>query len=560
MAKLWPDYLPAWVQKDPKRKAEVRVYKKLAKVLDDRFHVFYSTAWLRTDEYGNETDGECDFLIAHPEHGIVAIEVKGGQQVSYNPSNLRWVITGHDGQEHTIKDPVEQAVNSKHEIWRQLSGYGGWNNRTIQLAHGVILPNIGKIPYNLGPSRPAKVFCTAKEFRDDLRGWIGKRLNEGNKQKKGVAPLGADGIHALNKLLVRRFTLSFNIGAKISDARDQFDVLERSQYDVLNFIPEIPRALIRGGAGTGKTVIAIELAIRLAGEGKNVLLTCFNRRLADEIRLKLKQFSRITVWNFHTLCGKIVGSDWESEHSSISKRELFDQVLPNELYKAMESNPLRKWDVVIVDEGQDIRDEWWVAIDSCLKDGGKLRVFMDSNQKIYSGSRKGGRNMDAIPIRLNKNLRNTKPIHIAASVHYSGPRIVSEGPDGLDLEWVFANDRTSKIKRALEKLKKLVSTEEVAAEDIAILVNDGKVKEKIQEILKVHDVPLLTDTVNLGFKTVTIETVRRFKGLERHAVILIVDGSEMEQQELAYVAFSRAKAYLCVICSKREQVWLRGKD
>lgn len=76
--------------------------------------------------------------------------------------------------------------------------------------------------------------------------------------------------------------------------------------------------------------------------------------------------------------------------------------------------------------------------------------------------------------------------------------------------------------------------------------------------MEVRDVPLLSDNVNLGFKNVSVETVRRFKGLERPAVILIVDGRDMRQQELAYVAFSRARAYLCVVCSQSEQGWLQG--
>ena len=74
MAVLWPRKLPRSVLDDPRRRAEVRVYDRLADVLDDSFHVFYSSPWLGTDSLGNERDGECDFLIAHPIHGILAIE------------------------------------------------------------------------------------------------------------------------------------------------------------------------------------------------------------------------------------------------------------------------------------------------------------------------------------------------------------------------------------------------------------------------------------------------------------------------------------------------------
>jgi RecG-like helicase len=39
--------------------------------------------------------------------------------------------------------------------------------------------------------------------------------------------------------------------------------------------------VIQGSAGTGKTMIAIESAIRAADEGKKVFLTCFNRIIGE---------------------------------------------------------------------------------------------------------------------------------------------------------------------------------------------------------------------------------------------------------------------------------------
>jgi DNA replication protein DnaC len=43
------------------------------------------------------------------------------------------------------------------------------------------------------------------------------------------------------------------------------------------------RAIVYGGPGTGKTVLAVEQACRLSAEGFSVLLTCFNRPLAEAI-------------------------------------------------------------------------------------------------------------------------------------------------------------------------------------------------------------------------------------------------------------------------------------
>ncbi|WP_269972788.1 ATP-binding domain-containing protein [Pseudomonas aeruginosa] len=69
-----------------------------------------------------------------------------------------------------------------------------------------------------------------------------------------------------------------------------------------------------------------------------------------------------------------------------------------------------------------------------------------------------------------------------------------------------------------------------------------------------------TDAESMVLEDVVVDTVRRFKGLERSAVILIVSGEEMEQRELAYVALSRARAYLCIVCSEDDERWLSGKE
>ena len=60
----------------------------------------------------------------------------------------------------------------------------------------------------------------------------------------------------------------------------------------------------------------------------------------------------------------------------------------------------------------------------------------------------------------------------------------------------------------------------------------------------------------MALEDVVVDTVRRFKGLERPAVILIVSGDEMERRELAYVALSRARAFLCIVSSSSEARWL----
>ncbi|MBC3453092.1 ATP-binding domain-containing protein [Pseudomonas mosselii] len=558
MAELWPRKLPRSVLNDSRRRAEIRVYNRLAEVLNDTFHVFYSSPWLGTDRLGNEKDGECDFLIAHPDYGILAIEVKGGKEISFDPKDSQWRSTDHGNFVHKIKDPVAQARSAKYEILSRLNRSVRGPKRFIHAAHGVIFPSAGSPRGDLGADRPAWVFCCSRQFEQGLGEWIAERLKVGHRPDN-CQPLGRDGIVALERLLAHPFTLSFRIGAALAEADTEFRVLEPSQYHVLDVIRDIPRALIRGGAGTGKTVVAIEEALRSAAAGRRTLLTCHSRPLATNLERKLKDVENLTVAGFHALCGRISRQAGVPTPSGTCEQELYDSALPNALYCAMEIQPALKWDTIIVDEGQDFRAEWWVAIEACLAYSGNLRVFLDSNQKVYDSAGNGVNDLSVVPVRLSRNLRNTKNIHKAAVTHYAGPEIIAEGPDGLEVSWVSADSFDAKIAVAYRELRRLVHSEEVAPGDIAVLANGPLAWTSFFEKSSGTNIPF-TDAEAMVLEDVVVDTVRRFKGLERPAVILIVSGEEMERRELAYVALSRARAYLCIVCTEEEAQWLSGKE
>lgn len=73
MARMIPDQLPAFVESA----AERRAFDALRTGLSDAFTVRYDVAWVGRGQHEG-AQGQCDFLVLHPAHGALVVEVKGG--------------------------------------------------------------------------------------------------------------------------------------------------------------------------------------------------------------------------------------------------------------------------------------------------------------------------------------------------------------------------------------------------------------------------------------------------------------------------------------------------
>ena len=558
MARMYPEYDDIDSHDFPS--GEVKLYKAL-KEIDDSYHIFHTVTWITKNANGAK-DGEADFLICHPEKGILVVEVKGGR-ISANYRQGLWLSTDRHGREHEIKDPFRQATNAKFNILEKLRENPDWQRARmgrINIGHSVFFPDVDTSAGLKGPDAHIEIIGDRGAFLD-LQSWVERALDFWASEEVG-SKLGSNGIAIIEKIFARVVTAKPLLSKKL-----EFEELERlrlteQQITVLNTFSRVRRAVVNGGAGTGKTVLAVEKAKRLAEEGFSTLLTCYNVPLSEHLEKICEGIPNLQVSGFHKLCKRTV-----QEAKEISQRDFLREMkeeypnqdewtyqLPNALAMALDVVEL-SFDAIVVDEGQDFGEEFWLPIEVMLNSSraSPLYIFQDENQDVYN--RVSSFPNDLVPVSLTFNCRNTKKIHDAAYKFYNGEDIEPPKLEGSDIVILEDDDINKQAKKIRDYVSSLLISEKVNPADISVLIANSYHRKKYEKIL--NSLPLHSSYAwcvggSEQSNTVNVETVARFKGLESKVVVLwgIDDLHSVKRNETLYVGLSRAKSIVAVCGSK----------
>lgn len=522
-ATMWPRELSHQLRADPLRRAEVRVFDALEGALPAGWQVFYSRPWLGLTRTGGERDGECDFVLVHPDRGVLTIEVKGGG-ITFDPRSDRWTSEDANRRIHNIKNPVAQAMRAKHAILAKAGEQRNWPRQFVRFRHGVVFPDVASPPGDLGADRPRELFCCRPDLTR-LRAWVEERLAGGNDEH---GP-GLSGLQALQNVLAKPFMLRTPLAYRLEDDDAAIAALTPEQYYILDSIAEVTRAAVGGGAGTGKTIVACEDARRLTEAGKRTLLTCRSLPLAADLRQRM-QDSAVTVLSFDELVRKFVPSD----RSGADPAEL--------LMQAVEADPGLRFKAIIVDEAQDFKNHWWIALEELLLPDPEacLHAYFDTNQQLYGVLSAQIQGLSMVPIRLTRNLRNTKSIHAVATHHYKGHTIIADGPPGVSIALHRVTDKEVVVKITAQ-VQLLTGVECVSSSDIVVLAPDVRTRDMLRKQISA---------------AVLCSTITDFKGLERAVVIVAATRAIADVSELAYVALSRARTHLIIVGESVVLDWL----
>ena len=380
MAKIFPNRPPQFIIDDPFRSAELKVFKALSD-LPNNYRVFYSMHWQNYYPDTGVNEGEADFVIVHPGMGILVLEVKGGA-IQYNAERGQWFSQSRDGGIHEIKDPIEQGRRNHYEIKKTLEKLPNWPDRPLNIWHAVCFPD-GPIQKGqfFKPDLPREVIIDLQDLKD-ISTSIDRVFKHCFGAKMSYGAPGQDRMPLIEGLLANSFEIRSPLNVELEKEDEKLIELTEQQFRALSLLGDRKRAAIAGCAGSGKTMLATWKAQQFADLGQKVLLVCFNIALAEDLRMRLQD--TIEVYTFHELCLKAAPQVDRGVNSSGNDQNYYEEVLPEALLEAAQEIG-RVYDAVIVDEGQDFRENYWIALESLLKEDGYLYIFFDNNQNLFGG-------------------------------------------------------------------------------------------------------------------------------------------------------------------------------
>jgi len=558
MARMYPQWISDQERREnPGKRAEFLVYDLLDQQLGDQWLVLYGKAIKWEHKYG-VSDRETEFIVAHPDLGALALEVKGGA-ISYE--NGRWYTTWlselskppEERVRHALKQsPYEQVTDAAKAYRRKIRDYiitqrlDAWD---FELGTAVCFPDI-EIPK--GEYLGADALESLTLDLTDLQN-LKDRLYEILKlyqKRSDTHPPRERGIEILKKVFARDWHLDSFMSYQLQTAEESRKRLTEQQFDVLYNLQHNTKMLIAGCAGSGKTMIAARKTQILAQQGFKVLLTCYNSNLADWLKTSDFAHANMRIAHFHDLCTSEVRRSKSvrmknQRQSGLDADLYYGKYVPEKLESAAIDNGT-VFDAIIVDEGQDFYPRWLEILYNLIDDreGGIYYIFYDDNQRIY--------NREKIPFdwfcyRLSRNMRNTNPVFGEVRKYYHQPdEIRPSGIDGPN-PWIFDQfkDEYAQLQSVLARLEQ----EKILLGDIAILTPVGKEKSKWGERPETMGNFQLVWNLNPFQNQITVNTIHGFKGLERPVIILteIDKLYPSNMAELLYIAASRAKDHLVII-------------
>lgn len=585
---------------------EKRVAQRLESKLEDDYLLWY-------DVPIGPSNSHPDFIVLHPQRGILILEVKDWKKETIqNADRQSFEIRTPSGIKH-VPNPLEQARQYAHAVTNVLqkdtqltiSTGSRAGHLLFPWSYGVVLPNIMRsvfVESGLGEViEPSRVICQdemfdsveAEAFQQSLWNMFSLKF----KGHLSLPQLDRIRWHMFPEVRIASPS-SGSLFAAASDANDLeipdlLRVMDLQQEQLARSLGEGHR-IIHGVAGSGKTLILGYRAMHLAQVcTKPILALCFSNPLAKKLRHMMEEknlASKVSVQSFHSWCAAQLRA--YNIDSPINKGDdsAFYDAMVDTLIRSVDNKliPSGQYDAVLIDEGHDFHPKWFKLIVQMVNpESNSLLVLYDDAQNIYERSKEQKFSFKTVGIQaqgrtsiLKINYRNTQEILQVASSFAKDLLLQADadedhvpllhpmsagrhGPQPTIINLPTLNDESEWIINRLKEANRMGTP----WKDMAVLYRHyDPIGKLMSQKLKSAGVPVswqkdvkFTDDQN----TVKLITMHSSKGLEFPVVAipgigLMPDKDAVVEDEarLLYVAMTRATSQLIMSCD-RESVFTK---
>ncbi len=559
---------------------EHAVFAALQAAPDD-WVVFHS---LEIAHHVSQVQGEADFVVLAPGHGVLVIEVKSHESIEADREG-RWRYGKRDW---VTRSPFEQASGAQHSIIEFLESRGA-GPVGYPIFHAAWLTQLSRAKFAAGIGWHEWQLLDAADLASDKApGAIIRTLNKASAHlaetisgyRRVASQPDAAHTDRITELLTPRFQLELSAKELARRREHEQATFTAEQVKILDVVGTNPRLLVEGPAGSGKTWVAAEAARRAAESGKRTLVVVFNRLI--EARLAELCGEGVEVRRIHSLMAQVVdrhAGKNEAQRKLASGRvdaDWYDVTLPEQaLEAALELGP--QYDYLVVDEAQDVALEQYLDVLDALLVGGLAQapVFITGDfdhQVIYR--RHEGATPDAatdapptpratilrrvpnlMQLRLTSNVRTTPEVARFVAELLGEPTLYSEhrrsDDDQVSVERHTFTTMDEQLRLLADAVERILS-EPFTVRELVILSPYARERSAAGQALADRAADAgLTSRLGSGIEDPTRirwGSIHEFKGLEAPAVILTdVDLSKGYHRDLLYVGASRATDRLVVL-------------
>jgi hypothetical protein len=236
IAKMIPHNLPKTIRSN----AEKILFKIFAEELSDDYIVFHGTWWQHI-KYIIQ-DWEADFIIIHPDKGILILEAKGGQ-IRYDSIDKTW----YQNENIMTISPFQQAREIKYKFLDFLSKYREFESKDFCIGQCISFTDIDYVESGL-PSESPQEILILRPHLSNINHCISSIFNYYKAEAKKVS-LGEHRTQQIIDLISPSTSFKKYMVNDIGEIQQEIFKLTEHQFDVLTNLCLQNQSVILGCAG-----------------------------------------------------------------------------------------------------------------------------------------------------------------------------------------------------------------------------------------------------------------------------------------------------------------------